>query len=379
MVNFIFEVELFIKNSTYPPSQMKVRTIVYILLIVGVGALIAYRIKSNAEIGKSNNSGPMVPTVTGMILRPQSFKDNIALAGTLEADEQVEIRSEVSGVVESINFNEGSKVAEGQVLFKVNDIELRAQLSKALTAKKLASENERRAKLLLEKQAISQEEYDIASADYQSANAEAELIEAQLSKTIIRAPFSGTIGLRSISKGTYVTPTTVVAKLVNTDELKITFSVPEKYASQVRVGTVLTFTTSDSKEDHNATIYAIDPEVDIATRTLRMRAIMDNRENKLYPGAYASVQLPLETVNDALLVPSESLIPVQNGKRIFILENGKAKEIDVEIGARTGKAVRILSNLNPGDTVLTYGVMALQNGSPVDVVLEEFEPLTQNQ
>lgn len=358
---------------------MKVRNIVYILLVVGMGTLIAYRIKSNAEAVKPGGTGPSIPTVTGMILKPQTFKDNIALAGTLEADEQIEIRSEVPGVVESINFKEGSKVSEGQILLKVNDVELRAQLSKALTAKKLASENERRAKLLLEKQAISQEEYDIASADYQSASAEAELIEAQLSKTTIRAPFSGTIGLRSISKGSYVTPTTVIAKLVNTDELKITFSVPEKYASQVNVGTVMTFTTSDSREQHNATIYAIDPEVDITTRTLRMRAIMDNSDNKLYPGAYANVQLPLETVNDALLVPSESLIPVQNGKKIFILENGKAKEIDVEIGSRTGKAVRVLTNLHPGDTVLTYGVMALQNGSPVEVVLEEFEPLTQAQ
>ncbi len=360
-------------------AKMKVRTIVYILLIVGIGALIAYRIKSNAETGTSRETGPQITTVSGMVLKPKVFKDNISIAGTLEANEQVEIRSEVSGVVESINFKEGSKVSQGQILLKVNDIELRAQLSKALTAKKLAAENERRAKLLLEKQAISQEEYDIASADYLSASAEAELIEAQLSKTTIRAPFSGTIGLRSISTGTYVTPTTVIAKLVNTDELKITFSVPEKYASQVAVGTALTFTTSDSKEEHNATIYAIDPEVDITTRTLRMRAIMDNRGSKLYPGAYTSVQLPLETVDNALLVPSESLIPVQNGKRIFILENGRAKQVDVEIGARTGKVVRVLTNLQPGDTILTYGVMALQDGSPVKVILEEPEPLTQAQ
>ncbi|MCK0159182.1 efflux RND transporter periplasmic adaptor subunit [Allomuricauda sp. F6463D] len=358
---------------------MKIKNIVYILLALGIGALIVHRIMSNATAGKSSNTGPNIPTVTGMVLKPQTFKDNISIAGTLEADEQIEIRSEVPGVVESINFKEGSKVSEGQVLFKVNDIELRAQLSKALTAKKLASENDRRAKLLLEKQAISQEEYDIASADYQSASAEAELIEAQLSKTIIRAPFAGTIGLRSISKGTYVTPTTAIAKLVNTDELKITFSVPEKYAPQVSVGTILTFTTSDSREVYSATIYAIDPEVDITTRTLRMRAIMDNRDNKLYPGAYANVQLPLETISNALLVPSESLIPVQNGKRIFILENGKAKEIDVEIGTRTGQAVRVLTNLKPGDTILTYGVMALQNGSSVDVVLEEFEPISQVQ
>ena len=234
----------------------------------------------------------------------------------------------------------------------------------------MASENERRAKLLLEKQAISQEEYDIASADYQSANAESELISAQLSKTNVRAPFSGTIGLRSISKGTYVTPTTVVAKLVNTDKLKITFSVPEKYASQIQVGTKMSFTTSDSKENHNATIYAIDPEVDIATRTLRVRAITDNQNHKLYPGAYTNVNLPLETAEDAILVPTESLIPVQNGKRIYIVENGKAKEIDVEIGSRTGSSVRVISGLKPGDTIITYGVMALQNGMPIRVNLE---------
>ena len=349
---------------------MKVKYLVYTLLVVGVGALIAYRIKSNSEIGKSGNSGPKIATVSGTILKPSKFEDNISISGTLEANEQIDIRSEVSGIVESINFKEGSEVSEGQILFKVNDIELQAQLSKALTAKKLASENERRAKLLLEKQAISQEEYDIASADYLSASAESELISAQLSKTNVRAPFSGTIGLRSISKGTYVTPTTVVAKLVNTDDLKITFSVPEKYASQIQVGTELTFTTSDSKEVHKATIYAIDPEVDIATRTLRARAITSNKNHKLYPGAYTNVNLPLETAENAILVPTEALIPVQNGKRIYIVENGKAKEIDVEIGARTGSSVRVISGLQPGDTIITYGVMALQNGTPIKVNLE---------
>ncbi|GLU43930.1 efflux RND transporter periplasmic adaptor subunit [Allomuricauda sp. NBRC 101325] len=350
---------------------MKVKYIVYTLLAVGIGALVIYRINSNAEVGKTRSSGPNIATVSGMVLKAQTFDDNIAISGTLEADEEIDIRSEVSGIIESINFKEGTKVASGQILVQVNDIELRAQLSKALTAKKLAAENERRAKLLLEKQAISQEEYDIASADFQSASAEAELIDAQISKTKVRAPFAGTIGLRTISKGTYVTPSTVIAKLVNTDELKITFAIPEKYASKVHVGTVLNFTTSDSKEEYEANIYAIDPQVDITTRTLRMRAIMDNHENKLYPGAFANIKLPLETVNDALLVPTEALIPVQNGKRIFVAQNGVAKEIDVEIGSRTGSSVRVLSGLHEGDTIVTYGVMALQNGTPINVKLED--------
>jgi len=357
---------------------MKVKYLVYLVLLIGIVTLVGYRIMANREIGEPENrpDGSNATTVSGMVLRPQVFKDNISLSGTLEANEQIELRSEVSGVVESINFEEGSKVKQGQILFRVNDIELQAQLSKVRTAQKLASENERRAKLLLEKQAISQEEYDIASADFQSAGAESELISAQLSKTTVRAPFAGTIGLRSISKGTYVTPTTTVAKLVNTSQLKITFSIPEKYTSQVKVGTQLTFTTSDSDEEHIAKIYAIEPQVEIATRTLKMRAIAENRDGRLYPGTYANIILPLETVEDALLVPSEALIPVQNGKKIFISENGVAKEVDVEIGARTGSSVRVISGLHAGDTILTYGVMALKNGTPVTIDFKESESMT---
>lgn len=357
----------------FPRNPMKIKYIVYSLLIIGVGGLVFYRINTNSKIGaeKPSSENTKSTIVQGMVLRPQKFNDNISLSGTLEANEQIEIRSEVSGIVESINFKEGSKVSQGQVLFKVNDIELQAQLLKVKTAKKLASENERRAKLLLEKQAISQEEYEIASADFQSASAESQLIQAQLSKTVVRAPFSGTIGLRSISKGTYVTPLTTVAKLVNTNQLKITFSIPEKYTSQVSIGSNLTFTTSDSKEEHTAKIYAIEPEVEIATRTLRMRAIAENKEGKLYPGTYANVLLPLESIDDALMVPSEALIPVQNGKRIFIAEQGMAKEIAVEIGARTGNEVRVVSGLKAGDTILTYGVMALKNGTPVKIDFKE--------
>lgn len=350
---------------------MKKRYILYIIIIGGIIALITYRAISNKKINNKANDRKVssAMSVEGTVLAPQQFDDNLSLSGTLEANEDIDIRSEVSGVVESINFEEGSKVSKGEVLFRVNDIELRAQLSKVRTSQQLASENQRRAKLLLEKQAISQEEFDISNADFESSKAESQLIAAQLSKTTVRAPFSGTIGLRSISKGTYVTPTTPVAKLVNTSQLKITFSIPEKYASQMKVGNTLSFTTSDSKEVHTATIYAIEPQIDIATRTLKLRAIVDNKEGKLYPGTFANVSLPLETVNDALLVPTEALIPIQNGKVIFVSENGKAKQIEVETGTRTDSMVRILSGIKAGDTILTSGVMSLKNGTSVTVKL----------
>ena len=351
---------------------MKTKHIVYSLLIIGLIAFIAYRIIDNkAENNPGLKGGPGITTVTGIIATPEKFADNLQLSGSLEANEQVEIRSEIMGVVENINFKEGNQVSKGQVLLRVNDLELRAQLSKVGTAKQLASENERRAKLLLEKQAISQEEYDVASASYKSAQAEAQLIAAQLKKATIRAPFSGTIGLRYISEGTYVTPTTPIATLVNTKQLKITFSVPAKYANRIKLNSEISFTTSGSQTQHSAKIYAVEPQIDVATRTLKMRAIADNPEGKLYPGMFASVLLPLETIDDAILVPSEALIPIQNGKMIFISEGGKAKQIKVETGSRTESSIRIISGLKAGDTILTSGVMSLKDGVPVKVKFQE--------
>ncbi len=350
---------------------MKIRTIIFGLLGIGLIGLIAYRINKNNSAGDNPQGSSRAPLkIAGRVLKPQKFEDQLFLSGSLEANEQVDIRSEVSGVVENIYFREGTEVTQGQELFKVNDIELKAQLSKVQTAKKLAAENERRAKLLLEKQAISQEEYDIASADYQSATAEAELIAAQLFKTSVRAPFSGTIGLRNISKGSYVTPTTIIAKLVNTEQLKLTFSIPEKYVSRMKVNSTLTFTTSDADKTFTAKIYAIEPEVDITTRTLKMRATVDNSDGVLYPGMFVNVNFPLEVVPDALMVPTEALIPIQNGKEIFIVEGGKAKAVEVKTGSRTSSDVRVISGLKPGDTILTYGIMALDNGTPVEVTLD---------
>lgn len=349
---------------------MKIKYIVYALIAVGLGALIFYRISDNKKADEKNSKGPggkMALNVSGIVLKPQVFLDNLSLSGSIEANEQVDIRSEVSGIVESINFQEGTMVSKGQVLFKVNDIELRAQLANVKTSQGLASENERRAKLLLEKEAISQEEYDIASADFKSSKAQTQLIQAQIAKTTVRAPFSGKIGLRSISNGTYVTPTTPIAKLVNTSQLKITFSIPEKYASQMKVGNALSFTTAGAAEKFSAKIYAIEPEIEIATRTLKVRAIAQNPDGKLYPGTFANVALPLDHIKDALLVPTEAIIPIQNGKKIFISENGKAKEVVVQTGSRTEKEILVLTGLKAGDTVLTSGVMTLKNGSPVKV------------
>lgn len=351
---------------------MKIKYLVYTLLLVGIGGFIAYRISSNSAKNEDSKDRGMNKTmnVSGIVVEPQTFDNNLSLSGSIEANEQVEIRSEVSGIVEGIYFQEGSNVSKGQVLFKVNDLELRAQLTQAKTRESLASENERRAKLLLQKEAISQEEYDIARADLKSAQAQSQLIKAQIAKTSVRAPFSGKIGLRSISPGTYITPTILVAKLVNTGKLKITFSIPEKYANQVKTNTFLTFTVAGSDEKYIAKVYAIEPEVSIATRTLQVRAIAENKDGKLLPGTFANVELPLDIIKDAIVVPTEAIIPVQNGKKIFISDNGMAKEIMVETATRTDATILVLSGLKAGDTVITTGVMSLKNETPVKVKIK---------
>lgn len=352
---------------------MKKKYIILTLLLLVLGVLIGYRItknKSESEKGKEKEGKKPPVKVSGLVITPKEFSSTISLSGSIEANEQIELHSEVSGIVEHISFSEGSKVSKGQVLLKVNDSELRAQLAQAKTKESLASENERRAKLLLQKEAISQEEYDIASAEYRTTKSQTQLIQAQLSKTTIRAPFSGTIGLRSLSPGTYITPTVVIANLVATNPLKITFSIPEKYASQISNGSQITFTVPNVTDKFTAKIYALEPAIELATRTLKIRALTENVTGKLLPGTFATIELPLKNIKDAIIIPTEAIVPIQDGKKVFIANHGQAKEVKVTTLARTAKDVVITSGLKIGDTLLTSGVMSLKDEADIKVKIQ---------
>lgn len=348
-------------------------TIFLVVLVLIVISLISYRLVVNTEkdgINKANAGGSRSSSkVYGIVVSGERFSDFLTLTGTIEANEIVEIRSEVSGIISVLNFSEGSNVTSGQVLIKINDAELRAQLSQAQTRSTLAGENERRAKLLLEKEAISQEEYDIASADYRTAKAQIEVIEAQLRKATVLAPFSGRVGLKNIYKGSYITPSDIVVQLVNTSRVKLQFSIPEKYANKVKIGSVLQFKVQGIDQEFKANVYAIEPTIDQMSRTLNVRAVTENSNNQLIPGAFANIILPLEDIDNALLIPTEALIPIQNGKKVFIQSNGRAKEVLVETGARSDSTILITKGIAVGDTVLTSGVMSLRDGSPVHVTL----------
>ncbi len=352
---------------------MKTKYIVYTLIILFFSGFVAYRINANKQKanagrtagGRGGQAGAV--QVNGVVIKTQSFSNSLSATGSIEASEQIEIRPEVSGVISGLYFKEGSQVNKGQVLLKINDVELQAQLSQALTREKLAIETERRAEQLLQKEAISKEEYDIALADRKSLEAATQLIRAQISKTRVIAPFSGKIGLRTISEGGYVTPATVIANLISINPVKILFSVPEKYAQQMTTGTEIQFSMPGTSSKNTARIYAIEPGINPGTRTLQIAATAANPKGEFLPGSFSRIEMPLSVINDAILIPTEAVIPIEAGKKVFISKNGKATEVLIETTTRTDKDLLVTSGLEVGDTLLTTGIMALKPLSPVKV------------
>lgn len=361
---------------------MKKRYIVYVVLALGLAWLVYYRISANKKIegkgagasagkGKDDKGSKGAPSlaVDGIIVKASTFNNDLEITGAIDANESVVLKSEVSGLVTGIYFQEGTTVSKGSVLVKINDRDIQAQLNEALTKQKLSATNENRAKQLLQKGAISQEEYDTSLADLKSLQAQSQLIRAQLAKTTILAPFSGKIGLRNISSGTYITPATVIANLVSTNPVKITFSVPEKYAGQIKMGSEISFTTDGSSKQNTGKVYAIEPGINTATRTLQIRALAPNASNLLLPGSFAKIKLALNTLENAILIPNQAIVPVLNGKIVYITKDGKAQETKVEAGTRTAEKIVITAGLKVGDTVLTTGSMSLKKGAPVKVHL----------
>ncbi len=334
--------------------------------------LIFNRIKSGSKEKSAPKGGgaPSEIMVDGLIVKQQDFDNKVSLSGTLEPNEQIQIRSEVSGLVKQIYFTEGSNVSAGDLLVKIDDKELVAQLSQANTKEKLAAEVAARAAKLLKVEAISTEEYDNVIAELKSLKAQTQLIRAQIARTEIRAPFSGKIGLRYISNGAYVNPTTDIANLISINPLKITFAVPEKYAQMVDMGSEILFTVAGNTKIFKAKVYAKEPAIDIATRTLVLKAKADNANNELIPGSFANIDLTLSSIKGAILVPTDAVIPVLKGKQVYLVKNGKAKATAIKSEIRTDENILVSQGLKVGDTVIISGIMAIKDDALVKVKIK---------
>lgn len=350
-----------------------------ILLIVGIIAVLAIiyfypRSAENMGPGSSSTSASsgdaQALPVNVVILKKETLNNQLSVTGTILPNESVSLRSEISGLVTKINFKEGQYVTKGTPLVYLNDEELQAQYQRLQYTQKLFATQENRQKQLLEREAISQEEYDIALNQFNTALSDIKLVEAQLAKTVIRAPFNGVLGLRLISEGSVIGTQDVITSVVNIDPIKIEFSIPERYASQVSVGSPIYFSNEASSEEVQGTVYAFEPQIDLATRTLKLRAQSPNKGGKFLPGMFVKIRFVLDIQENALMVPAESVIPELSGYKVFVVgADGKAEQKIIEIGTRTDTHVQVLSGLNEGEQVLTSGVMQVRQGMPIQPTL----------
>jgi membrane fusion protein, multidrug efflux system len=319
-----------------------------------------------AGTGTGPRDGARAPLqVSVVVVQPALLDETVSSTGTLLAEEGVELQAEINGKVSAIHFAEGAGARKGQLLVKLNDADLLATHARAKYRKELAVLRERRIAQLLKQGVARQEEYDTALNELNIQDAEIALTEAQIAKTEIRAPFDGVVGLRYVSEGAFVNAATRVATLQRLDRLKVDFSIPEKYAMRIRVGSPITFTIAGGERRFFGEIYAFDPRIDTATRTVLIRALCPNADGRLLPGAFANVELRLSQVRDALLVPAVAVIPGLNQKNVFVMIDGKAERRAVETGTRMESTVHILSGLEPGDVVITSGLQQLRAGQAV--------------
>ena len=289
--------------------------------------------------------------VNAQVIKPHLLTDEILVTGRLVPDEEVSLSFETSGKITDIFFTEGTLVKRGELLAKVNDRQLQAQLKRLEAQIPLAEDRVFRQNALLKRDAVSKEAYEQVKTELATLNADIENIKANIDMTELRAPFDGIIGLRQVSTGA----------------LKVEFAVPERYAREIKKGTNLEFKVEGKLDTYHAQVYATESSIDMETHSLNIRAIYPNRNGELLAGRYADIQLKQKEIEDAIAIPSEAIVPEMGKNKVFVYRSGVADPVDVIIGLRTEAEVQIVRGLSVGDTILTSGTLQLRKGMPVEL------------
>ena len=299
----------------------------------------------------------------------------IEAVGTLISNESVTLSPEISGRVTEILFEEGQDVLEGDELVLLDDSVFRAELAEAQAALSLSRSNFQRAKELLARQTGTERARDEALAALNSDQARVDLAKVRMDKTVIRAPFSGLIGLRHISLGDYVNPGQDLVNLESINPLKVDFRVAETYLDVLKAGQKISVAIDAFPgKTFAGEVYAIDPRIDSAGRNIILRAKLPNTEGLLRPGLFARVNLIVEKKNDSILIPEQALIPMGDNQFVYRVVDGKSAMTPVVTGARRHGQVEIVKGLGPEDTVITAGHMKIGPDMPVTVLPAPAEP-----
>lgn len=314
----------------------------------------------------SPQTGRRPLNVNAIVLQYTTLEDMFRTKGVIIPDEEVNLSFETTGKITNIYFKEGTFVKQGELLAKMNDKALQAELKKLEAQVPLAQDRVSRQRLLLEKDAVSQESYESVVTDLDKLMADIELVKSRIEQTELRAPFDGQIGLRFVSEGTFASTSTIVSTLTKITPLKIEFSVNERQAGDIEPGTVLNFSVgSDVLNGYKATVYAVESRLDEQTLSLKARALYPNSDGKLKPGHSANIEIKLREYNDALVVPSIAVLAEMGNDIVYVYKDGAARQVNITKGMRTASSVQILNGLSLGDTVITSGIMQLRDGMPV--------------
>ncbi|MFH1119072.1 MAG: efflux RND transporter periplasmic adaptor subunit [Bacteroidota bacterium] len=337
---------------------MKIRLIIGISL--SVAALFSCKSGTSEKGGKK---GKPPVSVDVIVAAYSDFSSDIEVNGTVLSEEMIELHPEISGRITYLNIPDGASVKAGTILARINDADLQAQLQQQKVQLALAEKTELRLRQLLEVNGVDQATYDAALSQANLIQANINVLNAQIDKTIIKAPFSGRLGLRLVSEGAYVSPATVIGTLQQTDRIKIDFSVPESYESLVKTGKTISVRTNGSDENLTATINAIEPQINPATRNLRVRARLNG--GIISPGAFVSVFL--NERKTGIVIPTNAIIPDALSSQVVLVKEGKAVFQDVETGIRTSDNVEITSGIQSGDSVVVSGVLYVRPNGVVKI------------
>ena len=308
--------------------------------------------------GGGRQQGPQ--RVDVIIATPQKITESIEVPGTLIASETTEIHPEVSGRLTMLNVREGAYVSRGSVIAKLYDADLQAQLKKLQAQLNIANQTANRLSQLLKIQGISRQDYDMAVLNANNIRADIDIIRTNIARTVVRAPFSGKLGLKEISVGAYVTPATIITVIRKTSDLRLDFTIPEKYISEAKPGTIVFFTVAGSDVRHAAKIRATESGITENSRSLNVRSTVLGNDPSLVPGAFANVILDFAPDYTALMVPTQAIIPQARGKKLVLYKDSVATFVDVTTGVRDSSNVQILSGINAGDTIVTTGLMSVK-------------------
>lgn len=299
------------------------------------------------------------------IVKTKMLFDNIEIPGSLAAGETTDIRPEVAGRITGIYFKEGAFVNKGALLIKLNDADLQAQKKKLQVQLQIAKQNETRSAQLLSIQGISRQDYEAIALQVSNINADLAVVQTQIEKTNLRAPFSGKIGLRLVSLGAYVSSATIISTISQVSQMKLDFTMPERYIKEIGFGQIVNFKVDGINKNFAARVTATESNIMQETRTLRVRASVQGDQSGLVPGNFATVIFNFEPDPNAIVVPTQAIIPQARGKKIYLYDNGQAKFVDVTTGLRDSANVQITSGLKVGDTVLVTGLLSLRNEAKV--------------